>query len=212
MPILECNILFFSQGTYIVTDTIYLPMESWSAISANGSHFCNPKSPRPMIKVGNAGDVGVAQFLDMPFTIKEVLQGCTLVKVNMAGKSLGDVGFWNSHSLVGGMPLFHGSYQHGPHFMAHRCSRLRCPNKLRRKSFILHGYLLTHAAHIFIDLLRDHVGLDSRPRPQRETQRRARTDDIHWSRHAHRSHNRDMGPRHRKRAQHTLPIKLPWGT
>jgi glucan 1,3-beta-glucosidase len=32
----------------------------------------------------------------------DVLQGCTLVEVNIAGNSPGDVGFWNSHFRVGG--------------------------------------------------------------------------------------------------------------
>jgi glucan 1,3-beta-glucosidase len=32
-----------------------------------------------MVKVGNAGDVGVAQFTDMMFTVADVLQGCKMV-------------------------------------------------------------------------------------------------------------------------------------
>jgi glucan 1,3-beta-glucosidase len=71
-----------------------------------------------MVKVGNAGDVGVAQFTDMLFTVADVLQGvyslsslmvpkltilgATLVEVNIAGSSPGAVGFWNSHFRVGG--------------------------------------------------------------------------------------------------------------
>ena len=103
-----CKILFFPQGTYVVTDTIFFPPgsrvvgEAWSAISATGSKFFNPKSPVPMVKVGNPGDTGVAQVSDMLFTVADVLQGCTLVEVNMAGNASGDVGFWNSHIRVGG--------------------------------------------------------------------------------------------------------------
>ncbi len=55
-----------------------------------------------MVKVGNPGDVGVAQFSDMLFTVAEVLPGATLVEVNMAGTNPGDVGFWNSHFRIGG--------------------------------------------------------------------------------------------------------------
>ena len=76
-----CKILFFPAGTYIVTNTVFFPAgsrvvgEAWSAISATGSTFYNPSAPVPMVKVGNAGDVGVAQFSDFLFTVADVLQG-----------------------------------------------------------------------------------------------------------------------------------------
>jgi glucan 1,3-beta-glucosidase len=35
-------------------------------------------SPTPMVKVGNPGDVGVAQLTDMLFRVADVLQGCKL--------------------------------------------------------------------------------------------------------------------------------------
>ena len=103
-----CKILFFPQGTYRVTDTLFFPAgsrvfgEGWSAISAYGSKFWDPTKPIPMVKVGNAGDVGIAQFSDMLLTVGDVLQGCTLLEVNMAGANPGDVGFWNVHHRVGG--------------------------------------------------------------------------------------------------------------
>ncbi|RHZ59231.1 hypothetical protein CDV55_106081 [Aspergillus turcosus] len=104
-----CKIIYFPAGTYIVTGTIFVPAGSIivgdayaSAISATGSNFWNPDAPTTMVKVGNAGDVGVAQFTDMLFTVADVLQGCKLVEVNMAGAAPGDVGFWNSHFRIGG--------------------------------------------------------------------------------------------------------------
>ncbi|KAI0013268.1 glycoside hydrolase family 55 protein [Xylariaceae sp. FL0662B] len=104
----KCKILFFPHGIYLVTDTLFFPPgsrvfgEAWSAISASGSRFINPVKPVPMVKVGNPGEVGVAQFNDMLFTVSDVLPGCTLLEVNMAGKKPGDVGFWNTHFRVGG--------------------------------------------------------------------------------------------------------------
>ena len=92
------KILFFPQGTYVVSDTIFflngsrVVGEAWFAISANGSKFFNPQSPIPMVRVGNTGDVGVAQFSDMLFTVADVFQGCTLLEVNMAGTNQADVG------------------------------------------------------------------------------------------------------------------------
>lgn len=55
-----------------------------------------------MIQVGLPGEVGVAQFSDMLFTVADVLPGCILVQVNMAGVEKGDVAFWNSHFRIGG--------------------------------------------------------------------------------------------------------------
>ncbi|PMD48188.1 glycoside hydrolase family 55 protein [Hyaloscypha variabilis F] len=103
-----CKIIFFPQGTYLVTNTIFVPAgsrlvgEAWSAISAVGSNFYNPTSPVPMVKVGNPGDIGVAQISDILFTVADVLQGCQLLEINLAASNPGDVGLWNSHFRVGG--------------------------------------------------------------------------------------------------------------
>ncbi|KAB2576720.1 Exo-beta-protein [Lasiodiplodia theobromae] len=104
-----CSIIYWPAGTYIVTDTITLPVGTrifgdafGTAISANGSNFWNPDEPRTMVKVGNSGDVGVAQISDMLFTVADVLQGCKLLEINMAGNTPGDVGLWNTHFRVGG--------------------------------------------------------------------------------------------------------------
>ncbi|OIW32653.1 exo-beta-1,3-glucanase [Coniochaeta ligniaria NRRL 30616] len=101
-------VTFFPQGTYLVTDTIHVPPgsrivgEAFSAISAVGPKFANANAPRPMVQVGLPGQRGVAQISDMLFTVADVLPGCILVEVNMAGNQNGDVGFWNSHMRVGG--------------------------------------------------------------------------------------------------------------
>ncbi|RFU32374.1 Beta-glucosidase/Glucan 1,3-beta-glucosidase/Glucan endo-1,3-beta-D-glucosidase, partial [Scytalidium lignicola] len=104
-----CKIIYFPAGTYIVTGTVFVPAGSIivgdayaSAISAVGSQFYNPDAPGTMFQVGNVGDVGVAQISDMVFTVADVLQGCKLVEVNIAGSTPGDVGFWNSHFRIGG--------------------------------------------------------------------------------------------------------------
>ncbi|KAH7355180.1 putative exo-beta-1,3-glucanase [Rhexocercosporidium sp. MPI-PUGE-AT-0058] len=103
-----CAITFFPAGTYLVSDTIVVPSgsriigETLSAISAVGSKFSDADSPKVMVQVGSPGETGVAQISDVLFTVADVLPGCILVQVNMAGSSPGDVGFWNSHFRVGG--------------------------------------------------------------------------------------------------------------
>lgn len=55
------KILFFPQGTYIITNTLLFPPgsrvfgEARSAISATGPNFNNANAPIPMIKLGNPG-------------------------------------------------------------------------------------------------------------------------------------------------------------
>jgi glucan 1,3-beta-glucosidase len=102
------SVVYFPHGIYILTSTLTVPVgsrligESFTEFSASGSKFMDANTPTPMIKVGNAGDVGVAQFTDFVFTPADILPGAVLVEVNMAGSSPGDVGFFNCHYRVGG--------------------------------------------------------------------------------------------------------------
>ena len=103
-----CAVTFFPAGTYIVTSTINIPVgsrligEAWSAISAVGSYFEDASNPQPMVRLGGPGDVGVGQISEMLFTVADILPGCILFEVNMAGSNPGDVGTWNTHFRVGG--------------------------------------------------------------------------------------------------------------
>ncbi|OPB43367.1 GH55 beta-1 3-glucanase [Trichoderma guizhouense] len=102
------KVIYFPHGTYLVSDTIVVPPgsrfhgEVWSEISATGNKFKNANKPVPMVQVGKPGQLGVAQFVDMLFTVADILPGCELVEVNMAGLKAGDVGFFNTHFRIGG--------------------------------------------------------------------------------------------------------------
>jgi glucan 1,3-beta-glucosidase len=102
------QVVYFPYGIYVLTDTLTVPMgsrivgEAFTQISASGAKFKDAKNPRPMIKVGNAGDVGVAQMQDFMFTVADILPGAVLVEVNMAGAKPGDVGFWFCNFRIGG--------------------------------------------------------------------------------------------------------------
>ncbi|KAK0644443.1 glycoside hydrolase family 55 protein [Cercophora newfieldiana] len=102
------KVVYFPYGIYLLSDTLLIPPgsrlvgEAFTQLSATGSKFKDLKNPRPMIKVGNPGDVGVAQFHDFVFTVNEVLPGADLVQVNMAGARPGDVGFFFCVFRVGG--------------------------------------------------------------------------------------------------------------
>ncbi|KAF9636830.1 Pectin lyase fold/virulence factor [Lasiodiplodia theobromae] len=104
-----CKVIYIPAGTYVVRNTIFVPRGTRiygdayaSVISAKGPTFSNPSAPMPMVQIGAPGDVGVAQIVDMMFTVGEVLPGCKLVEVNMAGDKPGSVALVNSHMRVGG--------------------------------------------------------------------------------------------------------------
>lgn len=102
------QLVFFPHGIYLLTDTLTIPPgsrlvgEAWSEFSATGDKFKDPANTRPMLRVGNPGDRGVAQFTDFIFTVADILPGAIMVEVNMAGTNPGDVGFFNSHFRLGG--------------------------------------------------------------------------------------------------------------
>ncbi|CRG88664.1 hypothetical protein PISL3812_05698 [Talaromyces islandicus] len=104
----NCRISYFPFGVYILKDTLVIPPgsrimgEGWSVLSGAGSAFTDSANPRPVIKVGKKGDVGVAEIQYMRFTVAEPLPGAVIVEVNMAGNQPGDVGIWNSLTTVGG--------------------------------------------------------------------------------------------------------------
>ena len=102
------QVAYFPHGIYILTDTLLIPPgsrlfgESFTELSGSGSKFKDAKNPKPIIKVGNPGDVGVAQFTDFIFTVADVLPGAIIVEVNMAGDKPGSVGAFNCHFRIGG--------------------------------------------------------------------------------------------------------------
>ncbi|KAM0714834.1 hypothetical protein Q7P37_009298 [Cladosporium fusiforme] len=104
----NCKVTYFPHGVYVVTDTIHVPPgsrivgEVWSTITASGSKFNSTSDPRALLRIGKAGDVGMAEVSDMLFTVSDILPGTILIEVNMAGNSPGDVSFHNTHTRIGG--------------------------------------------------------------------------------------------------------------
>ncbi|KAI2642512.1 glycoside hydrolase family 55 protein [Xylaria nigripes] len=102
------KIVYFPFGKYRVDDTLFIPPgsrivgEAWATITGNGDNFKDENHPRPVVAVGNGGDVGIAQIQDMRFTVSDVLPGAIIVQFNMAGNAPGDVALWNSLVTVGG--------------------------------------------------------------------------------------------------------------
>ncbi|KAJ5733594.1 Pectin lyase fold/virulence factor [Penicillium malachiteum] len=106
------SIVFFDQGTYKVTNTIYFPPglrvvgEAYPVIMASGSTFADMSTPIPVVQVGKSGDSGSIEWSDMIISTQGSTPGAVLIEWNLAAE-LGS-GMWDVHTRIGG---FDGSDQ-----------------------------------------------------------------------------------------------------
>lgn len=102
------KLTYFPYGVYIVEDTLFVPPgsriagEAWSVISGAGSIFLDASNPKPVVQIGNSGDIGTCEISEMRFTVSEILPGAIICQVNLAPLQAGDVGIWNSTITIGG--------------------------------------------------------------------------------------------------------------
>lgn len=114
------SIVYFPAGTYIVTDTIVVPLgskivgEAWSQIMGTGPKFADMKNPKVMVKVGNPGDTGVIEITDMLFTVRGPTAGAVLVEWNVKQSKPGSAAMWDSHFRIGGAIGSDLQYQNCP--------------------------------------------------------------------------------------------------
>ncbi|KAK0725005.1 glycoside hydrolase family 55 protein [Lasiosphaeris hirsuta] len=102
------KIAYFPFGKYRVDSTLLIPSgsrvvgEAWATITGSGPFFGDAAHPEPVVMVGRPGDVGVAQIMDMRFTVSQVLPGAIMLQFHIAGATPGQVALWNSLVTVGG--------------------------------------------------------------------------------------------------------------
>ncbi|KAG9004242.1 hypothetical protein FRB90_011032 [Tulasnella sp. 427] len=105
-----CKILYFDAGTYYVSNTITIPTgsivvgEIWTTVIGGGSNFGDQNNPRPVIKVGNAGDKGVVEISDMVFSARSGSAGAVVLEWNVADASgqKATAAMWDVHVRLGG--------------------------------------------------------------------------------------------------------------
>jgi glucan 1,3-beta-glucosidase len=106
------KILFFDQGTYKVTRTLYVPPgsrivgEAYSVIMATGSTWSSITNPIPVIQIGRSGESGSVEWSDMIVSTSGSTPGAVLIQWNLAATS--GSGMWDVHTRIGG---FQGSNQ-----------------------------------------------------------------------------------------------------
>jgi hypothetical protein len=120
------KIAYFPAGIYSIRGTIVIPTgskvqgSSWSQVQANGAYFQDMKNPRVAVKVGEHGDIGTMEIVEMMFTVKGPTAGAIMVEWNVheSFQGAGTVvrnfssvmlltwnslaGMWDSHIRIGG--------------------------------------------------------------------------------------------------------------
>jgi glucan 1,3-beta-glucosidase len=103
------QIAFFPHGAYIITDTVTVPPnaklvgEIWPLIMAGGdTNFQDQTNPKPMLQVGQPGDVGNVEMSDLMIETQGPQPGAILMEWNLESQSKGSAGLWDVHFRVGG--------------------------------------------------------------------------------------------------------------
>ncbi|KAI1863819.1 uncharacterized protein JN550_009317 [Neoarthrinium moseri] len=102
------SVVYVDAGTYMISDTISVPKdinivgEAWSQIAAFGTAFGDVKKPKPLLRVGEPGEIGNVEMQDLIFTSKGNTPGLTFVEWNVRAESAGSAGMWDCHVRVGG--------------------------------------------------------------------------------------------------------------
>lgn len=204
------DLRYFPYGVYVVLSTLFIPPgsrivgEAWPVISGAGAKFRDANNPVPVVKVGNANDVGVAQISDMRFTVAEPLAGAKIMEWNMAGASNGDVGIWNSIVNIGGMrdsTVSASCQSQNPCQAAHTGMHLTSTSSVYVQNGMMFLFLLPYAGTDH----RNSMGLDGGPRRRPNIRE---SDHLHRARYPRRSHKSNVAGGQRRRAPLALRIQL----
>ena len=103
------NVVYFDHGAYVITSTVNVPKniritgEIWPLIMAGGDKFFKDQAnPKPVFKVGNAGDSGAVEISDLIFETLGPQPGAILMEWNLGQTSQGSSGLWDVHFRIGG--------------------------------------------------------------------------------------------------------------
>ncbi|RWA03907.1 hypothetical protein EKO27_g11198 [Xylaria grammica] len=104
------QIAYFPAGIYQVGSTVFIPTgsrvqgSSWSQIQGAGFYFSDMNNPRVVVQVGNKGDVGDMEIVEMLFTVRgpppeqSSWNGMLTLEVRVQVLPA----MWDSHFRVGG--------------------------------------------------------------------------------------------------------------
>ncbi|KAJ6050230.1 hypothetical protein N7499_010381 [Penicillium canescens] len=144
------KILFFDQGTYKVTKTLYVPPgskivgEAFPVIMASGSTWSSITNPVPVIQIGKSGESGSVEWSDMILSTQGSTPGAKMVEWNLAATS--GSGMWDVHTRIGG---FKGSQQQVP----------QCPTSAAVSAACEAAYMSMHITSVASGVYLENVWL-----------------------------------------------------
>lgn len=101
-------VAYFPAGIYQIGGTVFVPTgsrlqgSSWSQIQGSGAYFVDFRNPQVMVRVGNKGEVGNVEIVEMMFTVKGPTAGAIMMEWNVHAATPGSAGMWDTHFRVGG--------------------------------------------------------------------------------------------------------------
>ncbi|KAK2598031.1 hypothetical protein QQS21_005868 [Conoideocrella luteorostrata] len=104
----QSKIAFFPAGVYRVGSTVTIPVGSvvqgslWSQIQGAGVFFSNMQDPQVVVKVGEKGDKGKMEIVEMIFGVQGATAGAIVLEWNIHEGGQGSAAMWDSHVRVGG--------------------------------------------------------------------------------------------------------------
>ncbi|KAI9699208.1 MAG: hypothetical protein M1820_007287 [Bogoriella megaspora] len=104
------QIIYFDHGAYVITHTVNVPKniriqgEIWPMIMAQGSApaFSDPSNPQPVFRVGQPGDVGTVEIIELVFQTLGPAPGAIMMEWNVAGTTKGAAAMFDTHWRIGG--------------------------------------------------------------------------------------------------------------
>jgi len=140
------NIAYFDHGAYLIRNTVQVPNniriqgEIWPLFMIDGSSpvFQDPNAPIPAFRVGNPGDVGTTEMVEMVFETRGPAPGAIMMEWNLAGTSPTASGMWDVHWRVGG--------SNGTLLQSDKCTK--APNRAHAANHTCIGaFMLLHITH-----------------------------------------------------------------
>lgn len=102
------NIGFIDHGAYIITDTVYVPPnvrvigEVWPLMMVTGDNFQDQFNPRVAFRVGNPGEKGTTELVEILFETRGPTPGAIMMEWNLECTGPATCGAWDTHWRIGG--------------------------------------------------------------------------------------------------------------
>ncbi|USW54691.1 Putative pectate lyase superfamily protein [Septoria linicola] len=102
------NIGFIDHGAYVIRDTITVPSnvrlqgEVWPLFMVTGDRFQDEDNPYVAFRVGQPGDIGNTEMVEILFETIGPTPGAILMEWNLECQNKASCGMWDSHWRIGG--------------------------------------------------------------------------------------------------------------